>query len=85
MSNDKYDELLWHALNYRNSAAQHAEEEYKKLADFVNRRVAEERERCAKICEALGEVADCSNIRGDKKTGARKMAESCAAVIRRNL
>jgi len=48
---DETDDLQWHALNYRTAAPQHAKEMWQSLAALVDRKVASERERCAKLIE----------------------------------
>ena len=46
------DNLHWHALNYRTAASQRAEAMWLELAACVDRKIAAERERCAKLCDA---------------------------------
>lgn len=47
------DDLYWHALNYRTAATTHAKAMWQELLSCVERKVAAERERCAKLCEDL--------------------------------
>jgi hypothetical protein len=48
------------------------------FADLIR---ADERERCAKVCEGLREAAEHSSD-GLKRAGALSMATSCAKLIR---
>jgi len=45
------DDLFWHALNYRTAATQHAEGMWQALVACVERKIASEREACAKSAE----------------------------------
>lgn len=43
---------------------------------------AEERERCASLCESIAEVADCTLVKA-RKDAAINTAKSCANLIRK--
>ena len=52
---DEDMDLFYHALNYRGASSENAELFWHELQSCVDRLVAEEREACAKECEALDE------------------------------
>ena len=56
---------------------------WSELARFADLIRADERERCASLCEGLREAAEHSSD-GLKRAGALSMATSCAKLIRAN-
>ena len=78
MADTEYDlDLFYHAMNYRGATTQHAELFWKELQACVDRLLAAERERCAKVCEAKDEF--CANTINN---GAGVGCLICADAIR---
>ena len=78
MSEHDYD-LFWHALNYRGSATQHAQDNWEALEACVNRMIAREREECAKLCMAMRTVAGLDDVERGFNVSLRRAAEAIRA------
>jgi hypothetical protein len=72
---EHFDDVFWHALNYRTAGPRQADAMWDELESCINRKVAAERERCAKMCEKYAEgIPD----------GCDDGARMCAAMLRRD-